>query len=109
MRPGTTPPATRSSTRYRAVQQDTPACVDWQVFHGWTEGDANFTGTVTVLDGSNGQLASITWPSPTDTAADQGLHRAGWHRTGPWHADWNGRRTAPVTKTTLEIPHPPHG
>ena len=74
MHPRTTHPTTRASTRYYAVQ----------------------------LDGSNGQLVSIAWPSPTDAAADHGPHRAGWNRTRPC-ADWNGRRTAPVSKTTLYI------
>ena len=103
MHPRTRHPRARTGTRFRAAQQDTtPACVDWQVFHGWTENDTDFTGIVTVLDDSNAPLVSITWPSPTDTAADHGLHLAGWNRTGPWMTDLNGRRTAPV-KTTLDI------
>jgi hypothetical protein len=56
------PPA----TGYRAVQHDVSVtCVDWQVCHAWSPGDADFTGAVTVLDDGNAQHPSTGWEAPT--------------------------------------------
>lgn len=74
-------------------------CVDWRPSHAWTENDTDFTGQITVLGLDPAvPLATAGWDTPTDQAADHALHRTGWHRTGQWATDPDGRRTAPVTR-----------
>src|ERR1700712_3556602 len=74
-----------NATTFRAVQLDTAAtCVVWQVFHGWREGDPNFSGAVTVVDQHGAQCGVNTWPAPTDACADTAVRGMGWQRTGPW-------------------------
>jgi len=85
------------SGTFRAVQGDTAVtCVDWQAFHAWQADDPAFTGLVTVMNDHGGQVTMADWASPTDDAADDSLNRTGWHRTGPWIPDPNGRRGAAV-------------
>ena len=82
---------------FLAVQQDTAVtCVDWEVFHGWTEGDPEFAGMVSVQDGDGAQVGRADWTVPTDAAADRCLAGLGWRRVGAWSWDWSHRRVAPV-------------
>jgi hypothetical protein len=47
---------------FLAVQTDTAVtCVDWEVFHGWKEGDPDFAGVVTVQDGDGAQVGRAEW------------------------------------------------
>jgi len=41
-------------------------CVDWDVFHGWKEGDPDFAGVVTVQTGTAPRSAARTGRVPTD-------------------------------------------
>ena len=109
-------PAPPSGSGYRAVQDDVAVTVvDWPVMHAWREGDPDFVGAVTVLDDRGGQLVTVDWPAPTDRDADAALHRVGWSRIGPWQQDWEGLRSAPVTRTPFPTgpapvgQHRPHG
>jgi len=89
----------KSGSGYWAVQDDVAVTVvDWPVMHAWREGDPDFVGAVTVIDGHGAQLVTAEWPSPTDRAADLALTEVGWTRTGPWERDWEGRRAAPVAR-----------
>ena len=91
--------APKSVSGYWAVQDDVAVTVvDWPVMHAWREGDPDFVGAVTVIDGHGAQLVTAEWPSPTDHAADLALTEVGWTRTGPWERDWEGRRAAPVAR-----------
>ena len=84
---------------YHAMQEDTAvAAVDWQVFRTWTDDDPDFSGVITIRDGIGAYVATSTWITPTDQAADHSLTRIGWHRTGPWGPDRLGRRDAPVAR-----------
>ena len=85
-----------------AVQQDTAVtCVDWDVFHGWKEGDQGFAGVVTVQDVDGAQVDRADWTVPTDAAADRALADLGWRRVGAWSWDWFHRRVAPVTAAPI--------
>jgi len=74
-------------------------CVDWQAFHCWQDNDPAFTGLVTVMDDSGGQVTMADWAAPNDHSADISLTRTGWHRVAPWAPDPTGRRSAPVQRT----------
>jgi hypothetical protein len=88
-----------------AVQDDVAVTVvDWPVTHAWRVGDPDFVGAVTVLDDRGAPLVTVNWPAPTDRDADAALHEIGWSRVGPWQRDWEGRRSAPVTRTPFHTP-----
>jgi hypothetical protein len=87
-----------SPPRTRAVQQDMSTYgVDWPVVHSWSDSETTFVGMVSIKDdATHAERAAAAWSRPTDEAADEALAFAGWHRTGDWETDWNGRRTAAV-------------
>ncbi len=84
---------------YRAAQDDKAVtAVDWQAFHAWIDDAPDFNGLITIRDHHGGDMATSTWLTPTDKAADHSLTRIGWRRTGPWEPDRLGRRDAPVAR-----------